>query len=292
MHIDINPGTYVVAVSGGVDSMVLLDLLVGLRKLKLVVAHLDHGIRQTSENDRILVQKTAAKYGLPFVYDRVNLGSGASEAKAREARYRFLNKVKKASSADAIITAHHQDDLIETAIINMMRGTGRRGLSALQSRTDVLRPLLNYPKSDLIKYARDHKIDWHEDSTNRDEMYLRNYIRHSIMPKFSREQKNQMLKHISKLTELNKEIDHAIDQQIKGQNKLDRHWFIMLNHKVALDVMATWLKEHNAKDVNRKMVEILVQAAKTYPPGKKAAVDKRLFLDVGKEYLALSLRER
>src|SRR5665213_1651974 len=105
------PGSYVVAVSGGVDSMALLNVLKGESRRgggwKLVVAHLDHGIRPESAEDRRLVQATARDYKLPFVYHEGRLGAGASEAAAREARYSFLRSVQKASDAVAIVTAHH-----------------------------------------------------------------------------------------------------------------------------------------------------------------------------------------
>jgi tRNA(Ile)-lysidine synthetase-like protein len=131
MKIQLPKGRYVVAVSGGVDSVVLLDALSKLPNLELVVAHLDHGIREDSIEDRRFVASLAASYGLVFEYGEGRLGSGASEATAREARYNFLRGVKMKHDAKAIITAHHQDDLIETAILNMLRGTGRKGLTSL-----------------------------------------------------------------------------------------------------------------------------------------------------------------
>src|SRR5438132_889977 len=127
MDIALEPGTYIVAVSGGVDSMVLLDLLRTKPELKLIVAHYDHGMRPNSTADRQLVQAVSKHHGLTFIYDQGKLGN-ASEATARRARYDFLHQVREASQARAIITAHHQDDLLETAILNILRGTGRRGL--------------------------------------------------------------------------------------------------------------------------------------------------------------------
>src|SRR5688572_27728765 len=133
MKINVAPGKYIVAVSGGVDSMVLLHLLSQHSQSELIVAHFDHGIRPDSAEDRKLVEKTAKKYGLEFVYREGELGPGASEAEAREARYGFLQIIKVKHNAKAIVTAHHQDDMLETAIINMLRGTGRKGLSSLVS---------------------------------------------------------------------------------------------------------------------------------------------------------------
>src|SRR4051794_16456164 len=131
MKIYVGPGKYVVAVSGGVDSVGLLDLLRMDPGVKLTVSHFDHGIRDDSHLDRAHVQALARRYQLPFVYDKGALGPGASEAEARTARYQFLDNVKTKTGAHAIVTAHHQDDVLETAIINLLRGTGRKGLSSL-----------------------------------------------------------------------------------------------------------------------------------------------------------------
>lgn len=292
MKVDIEPGTYVVAVSGGVDSMVLLDLLSGKPDLKLIVAHFDHGIRSDSDKDRLLVQKVAKMHGLTFTYDKGNLGPKTSENKARQARYDFLKKVQMAAGAKAIITAHHQDDLLETAIINLLRGTNRRGLSSLKTHPGLIRPLLEVTKKAIIVYAKKRGLSWHEDSTNQDEAYLRNYVRKNIMPRFSQTQRRELVGHISKLGQLNNDIDNIISTQVGDQTSLDRHWFTMLEHRVARDVMAMWLAAHEAEDLNKKQLEILVRAAKTYKPGKSTDVDDRLKLRVLKDELALWAPER
>src|SRR5690606_4946866 len=129
----LEPGHYVVAVSGGVDSMALLDMVAkqSRPKVSFTVAHFDHGIRDDSHLDRRLVGEVAQRHNLPFVYERGELGAGASEALAREARYAFLRKVQHSTGARGIMTAHHHDDVVETAVLNMLRGTGRKGLSSL-----------------------------------------------------------------------------------------------------------------------------------------------------------------
>ena len=107
MNVEIRPGTYVVAVSGGVDSMVLLDVLAQVPGLQLVIAHFEHGVREDSDEDLQLVESAAKHYDLPFIYERGNLGPTASEAVARAARYAFLRRVREQHAADAIVTAHH-----------------------------------------------------------------------------------------------------------------------------------------------------------------------------------------
>jgi tRNA(Ile)-lysidine synthetase-like protein len=285
-NINLPKGTYVVAVSGGVDSMVLLDMLAKKLKPKdkkqkletqLIVAHFDHGVRQDSAQDRELVQHVASQYGLMFVYDQAHLGPGVSEAVARKARYNFLRTVQHTAAASAIVMAHHQDDMLETAIINILRGTGRKGLSSLKSDGDIIRPLLHLTKKDILDYAKQHKIAWHEDSTNKDDRYLRNYVRHKIITKFDKSQRNQLLKHILDAKKLNAQIDELLINSLHmqpGVNLLDREWFIMLPHAVALEFLAEWLRARGVTDFDSKLLEKLVHAIKTYTAGKRIDIDK------------------
>lgn len=293
MDIDVKPGRYVVAVSGGVDSMVLLDLLAKKPGVKLTVAHFDHGMRHGSKLDRVLVQTVAKKHGLPFVYDEGELGSKTSEAAARQARYDFLRGVQNTTNAHAIITAHHQDDVLETAIINILRGTGRSGLSALKSTHSIVRPLLHLSKADMHAYAKANGLSWREDPSNQDTAYLRNYIRHKILPRFSEQDKQQFLKHITRIAELNQEIDTALITHLHIQpahDVLDKHRFIMLPHSVALEVLAAWLREHGVRNFDKKLLEKLAVAAKTLHSGKQVDVDKTHHIKVGEESLALVVR--
>ncbi len=175
-------GVYVVAVSGGIDSVVLLDVLAQRPGLKLVVAHFDHGIRDDSPQDVQFVASLAAQYDCEYYSERGELGSGADEASAREARYAFLKRVKDRARAQALVTAHHQDDIIETMIINLFRGTGWRGLCSLRSTEEIIRPLLAITKEDIKTYAQAHQLAWREDSTNQSDQYLRNRVRNYVMP--------------------------------------------------------------------------------------------------------------
>ncbi len=165
---------YVVAVSGGVDSIVLLDMLSRMDDVELVVAHFDHGIRADSAHDAQFVKELAQKYGHAYESTREELGAGASEEVARTHRYRFLHTVAKKHNAQ-VVTAHHTDDLVETIAINVIRGTGWRGLAVFNA--PVVRPLLLSTKADILKYAHDNNLPWREDSTNSDTTYLRNAVR-------------------------------------------------------------------------------------------------------------------
>jgi tRNA(Ile)-lysidine synthase len=289
------PGKYVVAVSGGVDSVVLLHVLQGMPGIEPVVAHFDHGIRDDSAEDRKFVQSLAKQYGLPFVYDDGRLGPNASEAAAREARYQFLEKVQKDNEALAIITAHHQDDLLETAIINLLRGTGRKGLTSLANRPGIERPLLGTPKQALINYAKDQGLRWREDSTNQDQVYLRNYVRQNILPRFDAESKARLLSIIEDQKYKNEELDELLGKQLDAQaagESLDRQWFVGLSHAEAKETMAAWLRSNGIRSFDNKTLERLVTAAKVAVPDTTFDVLQDRRMVVGIDNLALSSKER
>ena len=293
MDVDIKPGTYVVAVSGGVDSMVLLDVLAKNPDVKLTVAHFDHGIRVDSKQDRELVQKTAKNYKLPFVYHEGKLGPGTSEALARTARYAFLRRVQQAANAQAVITAHHQDDVLETAILNVLRGTGRKGLTSLQNHQGLVRPLLRTPKQALIDYALANGLTWHEDSTNQDTAYKRNHIRRNLIPRFTSSEKQTVLSELNELAKINADLDRLLMNHLHMQpahDVLDRHWFIMLPHNASLELMATWLRQHNIRGFDSKLLERLTVAGKVLPAGKKVDIDSNHHLIIEKTKLALVVR--
>ncbi len=282
--IKLHPGHYVVAVSGGVDSMVLMHLISDLHikkgnGLKFTVAHFDHGIRDDSHIDRLLVHESAIKNKLPFVYGEGHLGATASEEEARKARYEFLKSVQAHAGARAIITAHHHDDMVETAILNLVRGTGRKGMSSLKSRDGLIRPLLTVPKSRLKSYAEANGLVWHEDSTNTDQKYRRNYVRHNIIKKLkerSPEDYDRLIALLRRQHELNQAIDHQLELMLHVQPSrkyLRRQDIINLPYQVATELVAEWLRQNNKRDFSRWLVDRLTIAIKTAQPKTEMLLD-------------------
>lgn len=232
----LRPGTYVVAVSGGVDSVVLLDMLVAEGAGELIVAHFDHGIRDDSASDAEFVRVLAASYKLPFVTKREELGAGASEERARQRRYAFLRAVAAENDAK-IVTAHHADDIVETVAINLKRGTGWRGLAVLDS-PDIVRPLLGRRKYELLTYAKARGLQWREDSTNRDMAYLRNSIRARIAQQLSDDEIRQTLALHAAQCELKRHIDNEA-RQLAGSTPYSRYFFTQLPEPAALELLRT-----------------------------------------------------
>lgn len=286
----LTPGKYLVAVSGGVDSVALLHMLQGQPGVDLVVAHLDHGIREDSHRDRQLVVGLAQSYGLPYVVHEARLGPKVSEATARDVRYAFLRQKMYEHGARAIVTAHHQDDVLETAILNVLRGTHRKGLSSLRSTRDIVRPLLQVSKEALVQYAQDQGLVWHEDSTNMNDQYLRNYIRRHLVPRLGKEGRMQLLSYIAAAEVTNRELDGLLWQSLQQQpaaDTLDRRWFMRLPYAVAAEVMAAWLRRLGVSGFDRKAIHRLVVAAMTANPGKAADVDAVHILRISRESLQI-----
>lgn len=289
----LEPGRYIVAVSGGVDSMVLLDMLRQQPDVDIVVAHFDHGIRPDSIEDRKLVESYAHQHGLKFVYAEGKLGADASEETARNARYKFLQEQLVQCGAKAIVTAHHQDDLLETALLNMVRGTGRKGLTSLQSRDDIVRPLLAVTKQQIRDYATAHNIVWREDSTNTDTTYARNYIRLHVMPTLSDAQRNLLLQSVTNLQQTNKELDEALQMYLdtiahEHGKSLQRVKFVVLPYRIRTEVMAAWLRQNGIRDFDKKTIERLVIAACTGLPGTRIDIRKGTQLLVDKTTLTIN----
>jgi tRNA(Ile)-lysidine synthase len=188
-------GHVIAAVSGGVDSMVLLDLLVSEREslgLSLIVAHFNHQLRgEESDADEAFVVQRAGQYGLEVYVDRANTAevarltrTGIQEA-ARNLRYDFFAKLLESSGYDALATAHNADDNAETVLLNLFRGAGVLGLSGIpvaRPDTKIIRPLLFARREEIEEYAEAARIPFRTDSSNAGDAYTRNFIRHQVLP--------------------------------------------------------------------------------------------------------------
>lgn len=281
---EISAGHYVAAISGGVDSMVLLHLLAKAPHLTIAVAHMNHGIRADSAADYTLVQQTAALYGLPFYGAQIALGKSASEATARTVRYDFLYAVQKRTGSAGIITAHHQDDLIETIILQVRRGTYRQGLSPL-SNTCVTRPFLSSTKAEIIEYAQAHSITWHEDSTNASALYARNKLRKQMQQNKSHGTsvaRQKLLATHRVMQAQNAAINRellALDSWLRTDLAIDRQKFALLPHIVARDYVAFFLKGQGIQ-YDSRYLEQLVVALKVQKPQSRVSVGVGGFVEI------------
>ncbi len=173
-----------VAVSGGVDSVVLLHLLIQKTGPEaLSVVHFDHQVRPNSRKDALWVKELAFSLGIKKVFLGKRKGAGVSEEALREERYRFFKSTQKSIHAQAIVLAHHAEDQLETLLMRLIRGTRFTGLGSMRKiQSSLWRPLLEISKTEIIAFAKDLKLSFLEDETNQSPKYFRNRIRAELVP--------------------------------------------------------------------------------------------------------------
>ena len=182
------PATTLVAVSGGADSLALLDLLAGVasdRGLGLCVIHADHGINPASGHVASEVVLTAnERYGLEAIVAQLRLGADASETRAREARYDFFREVQAQRNARWLVTGHHADDQAETVLLRLLRGSGPAGLAgiAASGAGGLVRPLLPFRRAELAEHVRELGLAPHDDPANSDPRHMRSWVRATLLP--------------------------------------------------------------------------------------------------------------
>lgn len=188
---------FLVAVSGGVDSIVLAHLC---RKIGMEfgIAHVNFRLRgEESDADARFVADLAANWKVPFYstsYDTMAIKDtkkGSTQEIARDLRYTWFADLIQSEKYTYVITAHHADDDLETFLLNLMRGTGVKGLSGIPERRDfILRPLLEFSRSEILEFAQEYRLEWSEDASNESDIYRRNAIRHHVIPELARLQPN------------------------------------------------------------------------------------------------------
>lgn len=268
----------ILAVSGGIDSVVLLHLFCA--DPSVIVAHFDHGIRPSSADDCAFVARLATSYHLPFVSRRAHLGQNCSEAAARTARYRFLRSIAARTQGE-IYTAHHADDLLESIAINCLRGTGWRGLVPLRDPS-LQRPLLNWAKSDIYHYAAKHQLIFRLDPTNNDSRYLRNRIRIRLQTSDFRATKAQLRALYDRQAVLAQIIDQLLSKLIGDQKRLSRPFFRALDDNLAIEVLYFYLKIAKIS-LTRPQLHRALAAIRTYAPSTRFSLSKTHFLRFGRQ---------
>ena len=206
-------GKLILALSGGIDSMVLADMLLQA-KAEFVLAHCNFHLRgEESDGDEQFVRDYAERKGLTIYVKQFDTLNYAEEHKlsiemaARELRYAWFEELRQQLQYDYIVVAHHADDQLETFFINVLRGAGIRGLKGMQPvNGHIIRPLFDVPRVEIQQYAEEHQLQWREDHTNAETLYLRNKIRHELLPvidSISKEGRASILKSMSHLASEN-----------------------------------------------------------------------------------------
>ena len=214
----------ILALSGGIDSMVLADMLLQA-KASFVVAHCNFHLRgEESDGDEQFVREYALRNGLTLYVKHFETETYAKEhgisieMAARDLRYAWFEELRQQLGYDYIAVAHHADDQLETFFINLLRGAGIRGLKGMQPvNGHVIRPLLDVSRAEIQQYAKKHHLQWREDHTNAETLYLRNKIRHELLPvidSISKEGRSAILKSMSHLASENELYRELVKEKL------------------------------------------------------------------------------
>lgn len=248
----------VLGISGGPDSMCLLHVLNSLKEkynLNLICAHVNHGLRKESEEEKEFVKKYCEDKNIIFEYMKIEnyKKNKFSEQEGREKRYLFFEELINKYNANYLMTAHHGDDLIETVLMRLVRGSNLKGYEGISliSKNDkykIVRPLLNLNKEEILDYLKKEKIPYVIDKSNECEKYTRNRFRKQVLPFLKKEDKNVHLKFLKYSKELNR-YNNYVNNII--EEKIDK---IYKNKKIIINEI---LKEDEF--LQEKIIEYIIQ---------------------------------
>ena len=253
-----------IAVSGGPDSMCLLDLMIKYREktnIKIIVSHVHHNVRKESDDELLFVKDYCEKNDIIFESMKINDYSGSNfESEARSKRYYFFDKLALKYNAKYVLTAHHGDDLMETILMRVVRGSNLKGYSGFEDKIvfdnyTILRPLISVTKDDILKYNEENNIPYVTDYTNKLDIHTRNRYRNYVIPKLKEEDKNvnlKFLKYSKLINEYDKFIDSYVKKEVKKVIKDDKlviSLFMKYDHIIQLRIIQYMLSEVYKDDI-------------------------------------------
>ena len=288
----------ILALSGGIDSMVLADLLLKA-KVEFVAAHCNFHLRgEESDGDENFVREFAERNGIQcfvkhFDTEQYAAELGVSiEMAARDLRYAWFEELRQQLGYDKIVVAHHADDQAETFFINLLRGAGLRGLKGMQSQNGVIiRPLLCASREQIHQYAVENQIQWREDHTNAESIYLRNKIRNQLLPAFdelhpeARQGLYKSLEHLAAENELYRELlKEKLNQIIERNGEIQSvpHSAFFIQHS-AFQLLFEWLRQYG---FNTDQCHFIFEAMETGIGNKYYSSTHQLV--IGRDELQLS----
>lgn len=291
----------IVGVSGGADSVALLDILYTL-KYECVIAHCNFHLRgEESNRDAFFVEELCQKYNLK--YERIDfdteayaeMNSISIEMAARELRYNWFEQIRSIHLADRIVVAHHRDDSVETILLNLVRGTGIRGLTGISPQNGyVVRPLLCLSRKEIVDYLDERNINYVDDSTNSEDLYTRNKIRLNIIPMLetinpsARESIIRTAEHLSQVEAIYKFYIDQVKSDIFNDNQIDIQKLVRYIEPEAVlyEILSPF--GFNPATINLIFESLLSQSGKIfYSATHKLVRDRDVFIIKEKENLII-----
>jgi len=303
----------VVAVSGGIDSMVLLDALCAVKNemmLSLSVAHVNHRVRKESEEEYEFVQKKCMAYGIPFegmILEHQDDDNFHNYARTK--RYAFFQEVAQKHEATKIALAHHADDQAETILMRLVRGSGFIGYAGIQEtipykNLTLIRPLLHSTKAAIREYQEAHAIEYRNDASNGEDKYTRNRYRHHLLPFIEKEDPKfheKFQQFSTYVLEAYRLISRMADDFLASSVTMEPHEasfrvqsFLGLDRAIARDVLKKIIDRllDDSLEISFSHLNDILRLAESPKPNARIAIDKRLKVARRYEFLTFQTNDR
>ena len=283
--IDKLPDEYIViGVSSGPDSMALLHMIMKNTKKKIVCAHINHNVRIDSNDEEKYLKEYCMNNNIIFEHTKITkYNENNFENEARKKRYKFYEKILKKYETHYLLLAHHGDDLIETVLMKITRGSNLEGYAGIKTISKmnnytIIRPLLNYTKEDLIQYNKDNNIKYYIDESNNDTTYTRNRYRKNLLPILKKEDKNihlKFLKYSNTLQEYYNYIEDITKDKIETiykKNTIDIDLFIKEHPFIQKNILFYILSniyKNKANIIKEKHIEEIIKIATSNKPNQE-----------------------
>ena len=278
-----NGDKIVIGVSGGPDSITLLNMLLEIQKeniinFDMVVCHINHMIREEAADDEEYVLEFCKKYNIECFVKRIDVENIAKKEKmgteeaGRSARYEFFNEILEKTGANKIATAHNANDNAETVLMNIIRGSGTAGLKGIEVKRDnLIRPLIECFRDEIEKYCKEKKLNPRIDKTNFENIYTRNKVRNNLIPYIKENFNPNIIEGINRLSDLSKQENWYLEQQTEKAYKE-----ILIEEKeneIILD-----LKEFNLQEIVIKQRLVLYTINILF--GTRSGIEKKHIEDI------------
>lgn len=276
----------VIGVSGGPDSICLLHVLYGLKEklgIEIVVAHVNHMLRDVADLETEYVQSFCKKLGIECYVKKADIleisktQKKGTEEVGRQVRYDFFDEVAKKTNSNKIATAHNSNDRAETVILNILRGSGLSGLKGIEPIRDnkYIRPLINTDRQDIENYCNDNKLEPKYDKTNNENIYTRNKVRNTVIPYIKKEFNPNIIKTINRLSSLATEENEYLQAITKQEFEnlliekteniiLDLHKFNSLNLVIKRRLLLYTINEvlHTTNGIEKVNIDDIIKLCK------------------------------
>ncbi len=284
----------VLAVSGGADSMALLNIVLSLKQeynLEIICAHVNHNQRVESENEKEMVESFCKKNNIIFEYTKfTTYDKGNFQEIARKKRYEFFEKILKKHDSHILMTAHHGDDLTETILMRIARGSTLKGYSGFSKYNNnewyqLIRPLVYVTKDELLEYVKKNNIPYAVDQSNTTDHYTRNRYRHYILKELKKEDKDihkKFLKFSEKIDEVADYINEVVEEKTRFlyiDNTLD---IIKFNYekpymqKMILNSILSNIYNDDVKYLKDKHILMIIDIINSYRPNIEIVLPKKI----------------